>query len=344
MHAPLLHPDDYVAATVRCAMMMLLVICGGTLGFLLVEEHWSLWHSLYFTLITVTTVGYGDSGISPQGEVVAAILLLCGIGTFTFSLTTLMHIASDRQNAMRRKMNKLIGQCSNHFVICGYGRMGQAICRELADQGQTFLVIELDDANYARAVADKRIVIHGAASDDSILAQARIDQAAGVVCAVNSDAENMFITVSVRDLNKTCTIVARAESDAAARKMQRAGATKVVLPHQMAGESIARALVPQALEQATQPRVAGQQQLALCELIVEDHSELAGRPVSDVRELSDEVVAVAVETVSGEILLPPDEHYRFIPGDKVHLAGKPEKTARFCTLVTREPALAEDSA
>ena len=121
--------DDFDAA-VRCCSIISCVILVGTIGFFVIEKDWSLWQSLYFTLITITTVGYGDEGISSAGEKFAAFMLICGIGTFTYSLSALIQIAANYQAAMERKMQRQIDKMSGHIIVCGYGRIGHMICKE----------------------------------------------------------------------------------------------------------------------------------------------------------------------------------------------------------------------
>ncbi len=142
--------DNHREAILRCFVLLSVVVCFGTIGFFITEQ-WSLWQCLYFTLITISTVGYGDDGLSAMGEVVAAILLLCGIGTFTYALSTLVQIAMDEEGTRRRKMRQCIKDCRDHIIVCGYGRMGQAICQELTRGGVACVVIEHNEQCCDRA-------------------------------------------------------------------------------------------------------------------------------------------------------------------------------------------------
>ncbi|MEM1305356.1 MAG: potassium channel family protein, partial [Planctomycetota bacterium] len=238
------HEDsEEVRATVRCGLLMLGVVAVGTLGFDLIEPSWTLWDCFYFTIVTITTVGYGDYGLCRNGQMFSAGLMICGLGVFTYALTTLVRFASDTAAARRRKMRREIAHCHDHIVICGYGRMGRTICEQVIRGGLECVIIEEREDCVAAAAEDGRLVVAGSASDDETLLRAGIDRARGVVCAVDSDAENMFITITARDLNPEITVISRAEGETAGRKLQRAGASLVVSPHQMAGETAATALL-----------------------------------------------------------------------------------------------------
>ena len=210
----------------RCIGLATAVVTIGTLGFELIEPNWSYWDALYFTLVTITTVGYGDYGLSEDGKVFASLILLGGIGTFTYSLTTLIQIASDVDAILRRKMRRCISECTNHIIVCGYGRMGRMICQELDRSDLKCVVVERDPEHVLHAKQDDRLVVAGVASEDDTLLAAGVERAQGVVCAVDSDAENMFITVTARELNPMCRVVSRADVQGLPSSSGRASMTR----------------------------------------------------------------------------------------------------------------------
>ena len=265
--------------------------------------------------------GYGDDGISEVGRRFAIVLLICGIGTFTYSLSTLIQFAVDREAALLRRMKRTIRETSDHVVICGYGRIGRTVCHQLSKGGVTCVIIEPYEQNYQQAIQDGYLVVQGAASDDEILVEAGVTRAKGVVCAVDSDAENMFITVSVRDLNSNCTIVSRAESESAARKLERAGATIVISPHKMAGQSIAGAMLHPCLNHFM-GNTDDEDCLQLSETKIAAESQFNGKSVCDLGRLSEDVVFVAIQRETGEQIIRPRGDETFQAGDVVILAGK----------------------
>lgn len=314
--------DAHNDAILRCLAMLSVVVCFGTIGFY-VTEQWTLWRCLYFTLITITTVGYGDQGVSPLGEVVATLLLVCGIGTFTYALSTLVQIAMDEDGARRRKMKRTISDCSDHIIVCGYGRMGQTICSQLLRGNLQCVVIEQNEDSYERALKDGFLTLEGRASDDEVLLEAGVERARGVVCAVDCDAENMFITVTVRELNKECLVVARAETEGTARKLKHAGATTTVSPHEMAGESAASSLLrPHLTRIMSGADLEGQFEMG--EAVIEEQSSLVGRSIEEFGREATGVVFVAIRRACGKLMVRPRGYDRFEPNDVVIFAGSYE--------------------
>ena len=310
-------------AALGCIGAIVIVVVSGTLGFWLLEPEWGIWRSLYFTLITVTTVGYGDEGISPHGEGFAAILLIVGIATFTYSLTTLVQIATNQEAIRKRKMQKQIDQTKDHVLVCGYGRMGQSVCNELDHDGISCVVIDQDSEKCRQAAEEGRLVLHGSASDDDLLLRAGIERARSIVCAVNCDAENIFITITARELGKNIFIASRAEVESTARKLERGGASLVVLPHEMAGSSIARSIVNPHLAKVLQRQRHCQESIQLGEVSVCDNSPLVNQTIAGFGASEQSIVFVAIHRSTGAILLRPSGEDVFSSGDTVIVAGRP---------------------
>lgn len=316
-------------AALRCAVILLGVIVIGTFGFRCTEQSWTLWKSLYFTLITITTVGYGDQGLSETGQKFAAVMLLFGIGGFTYSITTLVQLAVDREGARARKLLRNVMDWENHVVVCGYGRMGQSICEQLRSGGKQCAVIEDKQELYELALENGFPAVHGSASEDESLVEAGVERAAAVISAVNNDAENMYAVVSARDLNPDCLVLARAETASAARKMERAGASYVVLPHMMAGESVASAVLHPRLTCAMQSSLNPSDRLTLGEAVVEEGSPLAAQAIMDYGRQAGDLVFVAIESADGTLKMRPRGDHTFQAGDVVICAGRKEDLKAF---------------
>lgn len=308
-------------AMLRCGLLLAGVVAIGTLGFHLIEQSWSYWDCFYFTIVTITTVGYGDYGLSRDGQMFAAVLMVSGFGVFTYSLSTLVSIAADSDATRRRKMKRDIAACTDHIVVCGYGRMGRTICSEVLHGGLKCVVIEHDEEGVALALEDGRLVLHGHASDDELLIKAGVERARGVVCAVDTDAENMFITVTARDLNPNCTVISRAETESAARKLQRAGASLVVLPHQMAGETVANAVLNPRLAKFMGAACEDRHHFEMGEALILPGAELAGQTVQEFGGQAEGLVFIAIERADGEMVIRPRGRESFRDGDVVIFAG-----------------------
>ncbi len=318
--------DEQLLLLMRCSLLAAAVILLGTLGFCLIEETWSYWDSFYFTVVTVSTVGYGDYEISENGRKFAALLILCGIGAFTYALTTIVQIASDAEAAVRRKMKRLISECRDHIVVCGYGRMGKMICEELDRSQIEVVVIECNEECVERAIADGRLVVEGIASQDETLLSAGIVHAQGIVCAVDSDAENMFVVISAQDLNPCVRIISRAESVDAARKLERAGAALVVSPHQMAGKTIATALLHPRLSRFLNSGDHDGLYFEMGEVEIEPGSNVEGKTVRQIGANLKGLSFVAIERKKNpqteeELIVQPGGEFRFREGDVVIFAG-----------------------
>lgn len=312
---------DQTLAIVRCVAVAGAVVVIGALGFRLIEG-WSLWEATYFTLVTISTVGYGDYGLSDGGKKFAAFMLLCGIGTFTYSLSTLVQIASDVDAALRRKMKRKVAECSGHVVICGYGRIGRMICEEIVESGRDCVVVENHPDSVQRAIADGRLVVSGTASEDETLLAAGIERAEAIVCAVDSDAENMFITVSARELNPQCRVISRAESIDASRKLERAGAALVVSPHKMAGKTIATALLhPRLARMLNGGDGCEKRYFELGEVVIHPTSRIVGESISVIGGEMDGISFVALERPDGDLIVQPGGDERFLAGDVLIFAG-----------------------
>jgi voltage-gated potassium channel len=315
--------SDQTLIALRCAGALSLVIALGTLGFMLIEEHWGLWKSLFFTLITITTVGYSDQDLSARGEIFAAVLLLFGIGTATYSLTSFVQLAVSYQSAWKKKMQKNIDQLKNHFLICGYGRMAEAVCAELRASNIPFVTIDNDQQRFNEAVQCGYLAVFGSSAEDHVLEQAGVRHARGVICATGSDAENVFVTLCVREMNQDAFIASRASTEKAARRMKRAGASLVVSPYTTAGLNIADAILRPKLAEYLHNNRRKDCNLELMEFTIRDNSPLEGNQLKDVGMYFSDVVFVAIKRPGQKEKVRPGGDELFHRGDIVTIAGHP---------------------
>lgn len=237
-----------------------MVIGVGTIGYWLIEDGWSLWDSLYMTVITLSTVGFSEvHPLDDNGRKFTILLIFLGIASISYIGNRITEAAFQgyfqdglRSRLQRQSMNKL----SNHYIICGLGRTGQQIAYEFAAERIDFVAI--DRSEEAIAHAQEHIVspkghrfmpLHGDATLDEILLRARIDKAACIVTALPSDAENLYVVLSAKTLKREVRAIARANSEEAVKKLQRAGADAVVSPYITGGKRLAAAaLRPQVID------------------------------------------------------------------------------------------------
>jgi len=217
------------------------VVIVGSVGFVFVEG-WSFWCGLYFTLVTITTVGYSDEGISEAGRIYAVFLLTGGIGVVSYTFALFIQSAVTDQLVWGARMQKRIDRLENHSVICGFGRMGKTICDQLILANKPFVVIDRKPEGFRHAHELGLLAIEGMAAEDDVLLQAGIKRAAHLVSAADSEAENIVITLTARDLQSDIRISARAERDEDGRKLRRAGADRIMDPLQSGGIEVANAI------------------------------------------------------------------------------------------------------
>lgn len=283
------------------------------------SQHVSFAFGLVWTLDTVTTLGTVREPHNTIGRVIVAVLELLGIGTLFYGFATIAEFFVSGQLSgvlALRRMQRTIDTYANHHIVCGYGRVGREVARELRSRGQAVVVIERDPSRCERVEADGIAWLLGNASDDETLQAAGIDRAAAVISCVDSDAENTFVTLSARGLCPDITIVSRSSRDDADSKLRRAGADRVVSPYKTTGAEMARiALHPQVslisdlsgyrVEQIeVQPACAG-----------------ANRTIGDVRGTS---VIIAIERADGRFEPQPAPEVTVHPGDRLIAFGTPE--------------------
>ncbi|RMF93014.1 MAG: potassium channel protein [Nitrospinota bacterium] len=308
----------------------LLALCGvllvGTAGYALLEG-WSLVDSLYMTIITLTTVGYGEvHPLSPSSRLFTMGLIVAGVGIVGYTIGTLTQSMVEGQLRSllgRRKLEREIATLKDHFIVCGFGRMGSFVCRELHAQGLPFVVVERNAELIQEIEEEHFLYVRGDATDDDVLLQAGIERAKGLVSSVASDADNVFITMSARGMNPSLYIVARAENEATERKLQRAGANRVVSPYRIGGMRMAQAILKPAvvdfIEIASQTRGV---ELLMEELEVGPHSQLVGTILreSGIRQKLG-LIIIAIQKSSGAMIFNPASDTLIEAGDRLITMG-----------------------
>lgn len=219
----------------------------GTAGFHYIE-HWSWFDGFYMVLTTLTTIGYGETHpLSPVGRYFNVGIILAGVGLVFLILGALGQalLEFEFNNLFgRRRMEREIGRLNGHYIICGAGRVGRAVARQLESKPAQFIILESDEAKADRIRAETNwLIVHADATLEAQLLAARIDHAAGLVAATTTDATNTYVVLTARSLNPTLKIIARASEEGAEKHMRTAGADQVVSPYGFAGFRIAEAFL-----------------------------------------------------------------------------------------------------
>jgi voltage-gated potassium channel len=301
------------------------IVAFGTAGYVAIEG-WPALDALYMTVITVATVGYREvHPLSRAGVVFTMLLIGVGVGGALYLLTQLAEFVVDgrlRADLRRRRMERGIGKLTGHIVVCGYGRFGRVVAEELRRARETVVVIDLDPAREAELASAEIPHVIGTAASDETLALAGVARARAVVVATSSDADNVFITLAARELNPAVQIYARGESDAAARRLERAGACSVTSPFRIGGQRVAASILrPSVVDflEIGRPRQGGE--IDLEEVRVGAGSTLVGKSVSELEDAALGVRVVALKRAGEAILLAPDASATVGAGDHVVVIG-----------------------
>ncbi len=308
--------------------LLLMVLCIGTFGFMIIMDSWGFWKSLFFTVITITTVGYSDYQLSPAGEKFALLMMLFGIAAGTYVFKNLIQSIVNQPALWRQRMKRNIDALSNHTVVCGWGHLGRIVCERLIDADKPFAVIEQDDKRFEEASFLGHLCIQGAATDDVTLLQAGIDRAKCLVCAVSSDMENIIIMLSARELNPDLRIICRVVEEGSEPKARRAGADMVVSPAQTGGEEIAELIIHPTLTEILHHTKENFDGIAIHEIDIEDECDLVGRTIEYYEENVDALVFIAIKSKDGDINVRPDKTLQFKSGDVLIVAGDAEAIHR----------------
>jgi voltage-gated potassium channel len=286
----------------------------GTIGYKIIEgpdPHWTWLDALYMTVITLTTVGYGETHpLSPAGKLFTIFLCLGGIFTIFYAAGELIRtmVSGEIQNAIgRRRMERSLADMHDHFLVCGYGRMGRMVCKEFDMRKLPYVVTDRDEKMQAGFASAYGIFMHGDATAEGVLEHAGIARAKALVAVAGSDADNLFIVLSARLLNPKLYIVARAEDPAAEAKLRRVGADQVVSPYAIGGRRVAHAVlrptVVDFIEMATRTDYV---EMQIEEIRLKPGSALVGQTLAQCRLRQDVgVIIVAIKKQNGALNASP---------------------------------------
>jgi voltage-gated potassium channel len=312
-------------------VVLLLTLALGIAGYMAIEG-WPFLDALFMTVITLTTVGYQVvHPLSPAGQLFTIVLIVVGVGGALYTLSALfgwLLSAGWPEQRRRHQMQAQLARLSNHFIVCGYGRVGRRVVEVFRREAIPVVIIDINQAELATAEVDGLLTVHGDAASDAVLTQAGLARARGLVVVTDSDADNVYVVLSAHTLRPDLLVVARANSEEAVQKLERAGANHVLCPYALAGRRLALlGLRPAAVEFVETVLHAGREQLMLEEVRVAPGSRLAGSCLATLRATPAGPAIVALRQGGRLIPLPPDEQ-RLEPGDELILLGHPEQLRR----------------
>jgi len=325
-------------AKLRLAIAALLVIIiFGTAGYSLIEG-WSILDALYMTVITLSTVGFSElHDLSETGHIFTILLIVFGAFTVAFILTALAQLVLEGQiQALlgKRKMEKKVRRLKDHIILCGYGRVGREVCSEFTKRGEQFVIIEQNPEMIPEAQKEKYLFIEGNAAEDETLEFAGISRAKAIVSTLPDDADNVYLALTARQINNSLFIIARAETSLAKKKLIRAGADKVVCPHELGGVQMAMAtLRPNIVDFMQLAQVVpGVEQLGIEEISIREGGKQTGKTIIEAAIKTEyDAIVIGLRKRSGELKFNPSGDTRMQDGDILVVLGENHKLERLAS-------------
>ncbi len=310
--------------------LLLLVLAIGVMGYRLVSNYNWL-DAFYMTIITVTTVGFREvHPVDDETKLFTIFLIILSVFIFAYAISVITEYIlakSFLQNVKIRKMKKKIDQLNNHIIICGFGRNGMQAATKLKAYQRPFVVIEKD-----KEVIEKHeqeiLFVEGNANEDETLLKAGVDRAQCLISALPNDADNLFVVLSARQLNKNLTIISRASQEASQRKLKLAGANKTIMPDKIGGDHMASLVVlPDLVEFLDQLSIEGENTINLEEIAIEDlpkEYQYKSLVDLDLRKKTGCTV-IGYKEPSGNYIINPEADTKLLPNSKLMVLGRPEQ-------------------
>lgn len=302
-------------------------------------EGWSMSDAIYMVVITLSTVGFGEvQPLSTEGRILTSFLILAGVGNFAFILGAFSQLLVEGKFFHiigSRRVLKTIGKLKNHCVVCGYGRIGSVVVKEIVAEGQDVVVIENDPEAIAVIQEEGILYIEGDATSDDVLLQAGTANAKSLITALSEDAANVYVVLSAREMNADLHIVARAGSHQRVSKLKQAGADSVILPNHIGGlrlaQSVLRPTVTSFMELANRRSTMD---IQMEELTIHEGSSLVGKDLieSGLRPKFN-LIVIAIKKDGEDMIFNPDGRTVLEAGNTIVAVGAQEKLEEFARLL-----------
>ena len=320
-------------------IILVAILFIGTTGYMLIE-HWDLLDALYMTVITITTVGFREiRPISEQGKIFTIFIIFSGMGIIAYILGMVAQTMIDiqvRSIIGRTKLGLKMRSMKDHYIICGFGRIGKVISRELKANHIPTVIIDNNPEEKQSLESENIPYLNDDATSEEVLIEAGIERAKGLVSVVASDADNLFITMTARGLNPGLFILARADEEHTEKKLLRAGANRVALPYLIGGQKMANSIVKPAVTDFLEFTIDNKEiGLEMGELLVAETSHLNGKTLidSEIRQEMD-VIIVAVRKKDGEMKFNPSSQTRIESGDILISLGKSDDLKKLAEILS----------
>jgi len=306
------------------------VVVLGTVGYAQIE-HWTLWHAFYVTLLGIMTVDLPP--LSGGGQAFTVVLLCAGVGAALYTFTLLATVVVEGglpKRLQRRREARMLEHIKDHFIICGYGRIGSTVAQQFRRQQIPYVVVEKNADRVHAAIDDGALGVEADGSRAEVLKRVGIERARGLIAVVGTDAENVYAVLTARVLRPDLFIVTRSESDESTQKLKRAGADRVISPYQIGGMQIAQTAVrPAVVDFVELATNADNLELAMEEIGITAESGFANRTIleANVRQRYG-VIVVGIQRQDRRMEFNPEPDTRIQPGDKLVVLGRPDSLKR----------------
>ena len=310
--------------------VLVTIIAAGVIGYVVIEE-WSFVDALYMTIITITTVGYAEvHPLTTAGQVFSIFLIVGGVSGALYILSIIAgYIIEGHLGTTlgRRRMERNIAKLKGHFILCGYGRVGREIARVFTEEKAPFVVIDKDKESIATAEKNDHLYVLADATSDEGLKEAGIERARGLVVAVGSDADSVYITLSARGLHPDLFIEARASSSEAETKLKKAGADRIISPYNLGARRMAElALRPTVVDFIDTVVYRRGRELQMENITIKHDSALVGLTIEETRHRTKAAI-LAISRKSGKLVANPPQEETIEGGDRLIALGTRKQLA-----------------
>ncbi|GAA4243033.1 MULTISPECIES: potassium channel family protein [Winogradskyella] len=321
----------YRSKIYTAVMMLVFLLCIGVLGYRFISGYQWL-DAIYMTVITVTTVGFAEViPLDPQSKIFTIFLILTSVVIVGYAISIITDYILSRNNfedIKQRKMQKKIDAMSNHIIICGYGRNGKQAAKKLLAYDKPFVIIERDKEIIEKFQENNIPFVFGNANEDEVLFEAGIEKASTLISALPSDADNLFVVLSARQINSKLTIISRASEETSYNKLKLAGANNVILPDRIGGDHMASLVViPDLIEFIDNLGVVGERNINIEEIKVEQLYNI--NEVKTIRDLDlrrkTGCTVIGFKDDKGDYIVNPEAETKLIAGSKIIVLGRPEQ-------------------
>jgi voltage-gated potassium channel len=322
---------------------MLVTLGGGTLGFVLIE-HYPVFDAFYMTLITVTTVGYGEiHPLSHAGRVFNSFLILGGVITMLLAIGAMTQMVIElelNQFFGKRRAKSMIDKLEGHIILCGYGRVGRGAADELRQSGIPFVIVDKNEDKVEIAMRAGMLAVLADASRDETLLEVGIGKAKGLIASLASDADNLFVILTAKTLNPKLHLSARVAEETSELKLRRAGADFVIAPYNSTGHRMAQAILKPHVQQFLDFTTSNMGlDVGIEQVQVTQRSAFAEKTLAEMQVRRDTgVIVLAIRKADGQMLFNPAAESKISSGDHLIAMGEPQGLRRLEALLTGVPA------